>query len=52
MATMAAGSRATRPLYHVSISPDPKEPPLTRAQWDRAIQLLEESYSRKWVMAG
>lgn len=41
MEAQACGTRASKPLYHVSISPDPKAPPMTKAQWATAIERLE-----------
>ncbi len=42
MEAQACGTQATKPLYHVSISPDPKAPPLTKEQWVKTIDRLEE----------
>jgi MobA/VirD2-like, nuclease domain len=42
MEAVASGTRCKKPLYHAKISPDPKEPRLTPAQWDRAVQSLAE----------
>jgi len=42
MEAVASGTRCKKPLYHAKISPDPKEPALTPAQWDRAIGLLRD----------
>jgi hypothetical protein len=37
MEATASGTQCEKPLYHVKISPDPKEPALTPEQWNRAI---------------
>ncbi len=42
MAAHACGTRATKPLYHASLSPDPRAPPLTKEQWTTAIDRLEQ----------
>lgn len=44
MEATASGTQCEKPLYHVKISPDPKEPALTPEQWDRAIAAVREEF--------
>lgn len=42
MEAVASGTRCQKPLYHAKISPDPKEPAMTPAQWTRAVEALRD----------
>jgi len=42
MEAIASGTQCKKALYHAKISPDPKEPALTAAQWNRAIEALRD----------
>jgi len=44
MEATASGTQCEKPLYHVKISPDPKEPALTPEQWNRAIAAVREEF--------
>ena len=42
MRMVGAGTKADNYFYHLSLSPDPKEPNLTPEQWERAAEVTEQ----------
>lgn len=47
MEAVSSGTRCKKPLYHLKISPDPKEPALTPEQWQRSIDALKDQFGLK-----
>ena len=47
MEAISSGTRCKKPLYHLKISPDPKEPTLTPEQWQRSIDALRDQFGLK-----
>jgi hypothetical protein len=47
MEAVSSGTRCTKPLYHLKISPDPKEPTLSAQQWQRSIDALKDQFGLK-----